>query len=119
MKKLLNSRALCSCNLEKLTTVKHGRNQDSKELDHFAELELELEKIFFPNSYLSSNKGFEFIRKIFKLLKRNKRSLRNIVCCSIVTRDVSSPSTQPSNKALLDRVRVLIDTRPSIKPLSF
>ena len=28
---------------------------------------------------------FEFIRKIFKLLRRNKKSLRNIVCCSIVT----------------------------------
>ena len=25
---------------------------------------------------------FEFFREIFKLLKRNKRSLRNIVCCS-------------------------------------
>ena len=33
----------------------------------------------------------------------------------------SSPSTRTSNKALLGlgRVRVLIDTRPSIKPLSF
>ena len=49
---------------------------------------------FLPNSNLNSKKYFfwtrtwtriklfEFIRKIFKLLKRNKRSLRNIVCCT-------------------------------------
>ena len=51
---------------------------------------------FSPNSNLNSKKYFfwtrirtwtriklfEFIGKIFKLLKKNKRSVRNIVCCS-------------------------------------
>ena len=32
------------------------RAANSKELDHFAELELELEKIFFLNSNLNSHK---------------------------------------------------------------
>ena len=51
--------------------------------------------IILPNSNLNSKKYFfwtrtriklfEFIRRISKLLKRNKRSPRNIVCCSIVT----------------------------------
>ena len=34
-------------------------NLNSKELDHFAELELELEKIFFLNSNLNSHKTFQ------------------------------------------------------------
>ena len=32
-------------------------NLNSKELDHFAELELELEKVFFLNSNLNSHKA--------------------------------------------------------------
>ena len=33
---------------------------------------------------------------------------------AVITRNVPSPSTRPSNEALLGRVRVLIDTRPSM-----
>ena len=45
---------------------------------------------FLPNSKKHSFfelelEPFEVIRKIFRLLKRNKRSLRNIFCCSVVT----------------------------------
>ena len=42
--------------------------------------------IILPNSknyfFWTRIKLFKFIRKILKLLKRNKRSLRNTVCCS-------------------------------------
>jgi len=45
---------------------------------------LNLKKYFFwiRTRTWTRIKLFEFIRKIFKLLKRIKRSLRNIVCCS-------------------------------------
>ena len=45
-------------------------------LDHFAELELNSEKYFFGNR--TRIKLFKFITKMFKLSKRNGRSLRNI-----------------------------------------
>ena len=47
-------------------------------------LNLNSKKYFFWIRFWTRLKLFEFIRKIFKLLKRNKRSLRNIVCCSSI-----------------------------------
>ena len=44
-----------------------------------------LKKYFFCTPTWTWIKLFDFTRKIFKLLKWNKRSLRNIVCFSIVT----------------------------------
>ena len=63
-----------------VSTRAANSNSNSKELDHFAKLKLE--KIFFWTRTWTRIKLFEFIKKILKLLKRNKRSLRNIVCCS-------------------------------------
>ena len=51
--KHLNFMSLLGCSL---LSRRPTRASNSKELDHFAELELKLEKIFFLNSKLNSNK---------------------------------------------------------------
>ena len=70
--------------LLKVSCVSH-RAANLNKLNNSAELKLKLEKIFFFN--LNSNKTAQVWvhwtnGQIFKLLKRNKRSLRNIVCSS-------------------------------------
>ena len=45
-------------------------------------LTLNSKKYFFWTRTWTRIKLFEFIRKILKLLKKNIRSLRNVVCCS-------------------------------------
>ena len=77
--------SLFSCILSLLVNFTHAPRIDLLdwliELGHFCRTRTWTQKnIFFWTR--TRIKLFEFIRKIFKLWKRNKRLLRNIVCCS-------------------------------------